>query len=115
MQQPASTMRGREGWCNKRTTIDDGATTSWHDKTTIDGTTHDETMRQQEGGASRGDATTSRCNEWMRGRRGAQREDEERQWDNKLVRRVDERVAQREDGERQCDNQLARQDDERAA
>ena len=71
--------------------------------------------RRREGSASRGDATTSRREERTRGWRGAQQEDKERQCDNKLARRVDERVAQRDDGERLCDNQLARQDDERAA
>jgi hypothetical protein len=45
---------------------------------------------------------------------GAERNERtERRCDNKLARRVDERVAQQEDGERQCDNQLARQDDKR--
>ena len=73
------------------------------------------TTKQREGGASRGDATTSRRDERMIGWRGAQREDEERRCDNKLAQRVDERVAQREDGERQCNNQLAQQDNERAA
>ena len=72
------------------------ATTSWRDKTTI----------QREGGTSRGDATTSRCDERTKGWRRAQRENEERRCDNKLAQRVGERVAQREDGERQCDNQL---------
>jgi hypothetical protein len=63
----------------------------------------------------RGNATTSRRDERMRGRCGVQREDEQRRCTNKLVRRVDKRVTQQEDEERQCKNQLARQDNERAA
>ena len=39
----------------------------------------------------RGDAATSRRKEESRGRRGAQREDEERRCNNKLAQRVDER------------------------
>ena len=76
---------------------------------------YDETMRRREGRASRGDVTTSQRDERMRGRRGAQQEDKERRYDNKLTRQVDKRVAQQEDGERQCDNQLALQNDNRAA
>jgi hypothetical protein len=53
---------------------------------------------------SRGNATISRFNERTRGQHGAQREDKERRCNNKLVRRVDERVAQQEDDERQCNS-----------
>ena len=76
---------------------------------------HNKTTRQQEGGTSRGDATTSWCNERMRERRRVQQEDKERLCDYKLARQVDERVVQREDGERQCNNQLVLQDDKRVA
>ncbi len=53
---------------------------------------------------SRGNATISRFNERTRGQHGTQREDKERRCNNKLVRRVDERVAQQEDDERQCNS-----------
>jgi hypothetical protein len=72
-------------------------------------------MRLREGGALRGDATTSQRNERTRRQLRVQREDEERRCNNKLVLQVDERVAQREDGKRQCHNQLGRQDNKRAA
>ena len=103
-QQPASTMRGREGGATRgrqeMMAQQPACATRQQEAAQLD----KKTTRQREGGASRGNATTSRRDERTRGRRGAQREDKERQCDNKLARQVDERVAQREDGERQCYN-----------
>ena len=50
---------------------------------------HNKTTRRWEGGTLKGDATTSRRDKRMRGWHGVQWGLEERQCDNKLVRRVD--------------------------
>jgi hypothetical protein len=89
-------MRGREGgkrWWR------DNQLARWDNERR-----YDKKTRRRESGVSRGDATTSQRDERTRGRRGAQREDKERQCVNKLAQRVDKRVAEREDGERQCDS-----------
>jgi hypothetical protein len=62
------------GWCNKRTTRDDGATTSWRNETTRGGTTR----RQDNKRAARREATQQPAGA-ARGREGgAGRKDEER-------------------------------------
>jgi hypothetical protein len=97
------------GWCNERTTRDDGATTSWHYAITRGGATR---QRDNERAAHR-EATQQPAGA-TRGWRGAQQEEKERQSDNKRARRVDERLALREDGERQCDNQQRQCDNQLA-
>jgi len=96
------------GRCNERTTRDDGATTSWRDAKMRGDTTR---QRDDERAVHR--EATQQPSGASRGWRGAQREDKERRCDNKLARRVDERVAQREDGERPCDNQQRQCDNQR--
>ena len=73
-------------------------TTSWRNKTMRG--QHDKTMRRQEGGALRGEATISRCYK----RKRVRRNERKRRGDatiSYLAQREDKRVAQREDGERQ--------------